>query len=266
MIVFNDITERKNMELHLKQAKEEAEAANRAKSEFIANMSHDIRTPLAGIIGIASILEDEAPDESIKEYAHMLNMSGEQLLSLLNTVLELVASGSLRKRKLQLSTFSIPHLLDNIFELELPSLKLNSIGFKLEMEDHVPEFVLSDKEKLYRILLNILSNAIKFTHNGHICVQVSLIDQSEEDLTIRFDVQDTGVGIPKEDLHKVFNQFYRSTATHEGKFDGYGVGLHIVREYLNRLHGEVHIDSEMGKGIIYPLPARSMRNQHSFYL
>ncbi|WP_133131440.1 sensor histidine kinase, partial [Legionella yabuuchiae] len=243
-----DITERKKMESELQTAKKQAETASKAKSEFIANMSHDIRTPLSGIIGISSILEDEAPDETIKEYAHMLNISGEQLLSLLNSVLELVSAKSLGKKKLNLKSFSIKEMLNNLFELELPYLKLKDIDFKLDVEPNVPDVVLSDKEKVYRILLNILSNAIKFTHNGRITIQVNLVEEQEEDIKLCFKVIDTGIGIPEEDIHKVFDQFYRSTSSYEGNFDGYGIGLHIVRDYLEKLQGRVEIQSEEGKG------------------
>ncbi|WP_133130630.1 PAS domain-containing hybrid sensor histidine kinase/response regulator, partial [Legionella yabuuchiae] len=243
-----DITKLKNTEQELKLAKEKAEVANRAKSEFIANMSHDIRTPLSGIIGISSILEDEAKDDGIKEYAHMLNISGEQLLSLLNAVLELVSAKSLGKKKLNLKSFSIKEMLNNLFELELPSLKLKDIDFKLDVGPNMPDVVLSDKEKVYRILLNILSNAIKFTHYGRITIQVNLVEEQEEDIKLCFKVIDTGIGIPEEDIHKVFDQFYRSTSSYEGNFDGYGIGLHIVRDYLEKLHGRVEIQSEEGKG------------------
>ncbi|WP_133129791.1 PAS domain-containing hybrid sensor histidine kinase/response regulator [Legionella yabuuchiae] len=243
-----DINDLKMLELNLAKAKEQAEAANKAKSEFIANMSHDIRTPLSGIIGISSILEDEAPDETIKEYAHMLNISGEQLLSLLNAVLELVSTKSLGKKKLNLKSFSIKEMLNNLFELELPSLELKDIDFKLDVGPNVPDVVFSDKEKVYRILLNILSNAIKFTHNGRITIQVNLVDTHEDDIKLCFKVIDTGIGIPEEDIHKVFDQFYRSTFSYEGNFDGYGIGLYIVRDYLEKLHGRVDIESQEGKG------------------
>ncbi|MCC5792634.1 MAG: response regulator [Legionellaceae bacterium] len=243
-----DITEQKQQLIQLQKAKQEAEAANRAKSEFIANMSHDIRTPLAGIIGISSILEDEACDDGIKEYAHMLNLSGEQLLSLLNSVLDLVSAGSLGEKKVNLKPFSVKELLNNIYELERPSLTLKEIDFILNMGPEVPDVVVSDKEKVYRILLNILSNAIKFTYNGSITIHVSLAAQKGDDIDLCFKVIDTGIGIPKEDIHKVFDQYYRVTSSYEGNFDGYGVGLHIVREYLDRLNGKVTIDSEVGVG------------------
>ena len=248
LAIYSDITQRKKLEDSLKIQKEKAEVANRAKSEFIANMSHDIRTPLSGIIGVSSILEDEAKDETIKEYAHMLNISGEQLLALLNSVLELAAAKSLEKKRLNLTTFSISEMLDNIFELELPSLKLKDIDFKLDIAKDVPDMVISDKEKIYRVVLNILSNAIKFTHNGHIKIKVERVKTEKKDFTLRFSVMDTGIGIPEKDISKVFDQFYRSTASHEGKFDGFGVGLHIVRDYIQSLNGKIDIQSKEGKG------------------
>lgn len=254
-----DITELKQIQKDLRKAKHKAESADIAKAEFIANMSHDIRTPLTGIIGLSHMVEDESHEESIKQYAHLLNISSEQLLSLLNSVLELVSSDSIGQQRLRLSIFNLEELLDNIIELELPSLELKSIKLTLERDTRLPEFIESDKEKMYRIILNILSNAIKFTRNGTITIKVELLERVKNDLLVKFQVIDTGIGMPKEDIQKVFDQFYRASPAHEGKFDGYGVGLHIVQKYLALLSGEVLVESEQGKGtcISFTIPLKS---------
>ncbi|HAF87391.1 MAG TPA: hypothetical protein DIV44_13295 [Leeuwenhoekiella sp.] len=246
--IFHDITERKKTELTLEKARKKAELANKAKAEFIANMSHDIRTPLTGIIGLANLIEHESCEDNIKHYAHMLNMSGAQLLSLLNSVLDVVASNRLDQQILKIDTFSLEDLLQRISALELPSLQLKSIHFKLDIDKKLPKYVQSDKEKIYRIFLNILGNAIKFTHNGCITVKVRKICEQNDDILIKTQIIDTGIGIQKEDLNKIFEQFYRSNPAYEGKFDGYGVGLHIVQNYLKLLNGEIQVDSEVGRG------------------
>ena len=257
-----DITHLKKIERKLKIAQEKSEAANKSKAEFIANMSHDIRTPLTGIIGLSNMVENESHENEIKEYAHMLNISGEQLLSLLNSVLDIVASDTIGRKALRLSTFCLEDLLHSIFELELPSLQLKSIDFKLDMDEDLPQFIESDKEKIYRIVLNILSNAIKFTHGGAITIKATKISQKDDDIITKIQIIDTGIGIPKEDVSKVFDQFYRANPAHEGKFDGYGVGLHIVQKYLKLLKGEVLVESEVGKGtcisLTLPLKKASM--------
>lgn len=151
-----DITE-------LENAQKKAEQASLAKSKFIANMSHDIRTPLTGIVGLSDILFDTVIKEEAKEYAKMLHLSGEQLLSLLNSVLEIVSSDSINQDAIEVNSFELTELLHNIFELELPALKLKNLSLDLKIDNDIPAIIQTDKGKLYRILLNLLSNSIKFT-------------------------------------------------------------------------------------------------------
>lgn len=243
-----DITELTERKKQLEIATQKAKAADRAKAEFIANMSHDIRTPLTGMIGLASIVENESHEEDIKRYAHMLNLSGEQLLSLLNSVLDIVAADTIGQKSLRLSTFNLEELLHSIFELELPSLQLKSIHLTLEMDEDLPKFFVSDKEKIYRIVLNIVSNAIKFTPNGSITIKASKCRQNANEILTKIQIIDTGIGIAKNDVSKVFEEFYRAAPAQEGKFDGYGIGLHIVQKYLKLLRGDVFVESEVGKG------------------
>lgn len=239
--IYIDISERK-------EAEEQIKAASRAKSDFIANMSHDIRTPLTGIIGLSSMIENNAQGETIKEYAHMLNMSGEQLLALLNSVLKIVSTGSIENRKFDKSSFNLKELLTNILNLELPSLELKSIDFKLNFGSDVPTIVTTDREKLYRILLNIISNAIKFTDTGSIITDVRILEKKGNKIKLCFKVTDTGIGISKEDIDQVFDKFFRASPAYEGKYDGFGVGLHLAKEYLKRLKGTIDIDSKPGQG------------------
>ncbi len=243
-----NITEQESLHKQLKKAKEKAEAANRAKSTFIANMSHDIRTPLTGIIGLSGILEDEVTEPEQKETAHMLNISGEQLLSLLNSVLDIVASDSMQEKKVILSAFDLEDLLHNIFELELPALQLKSIALKLHMDEAIPKVIESDKGKIYRILLNLISNAIKFTTEGSITLSVKALEQKGENALLAFDVQDTGIGIDENDKDRIFDKFFRAIPSYEGKFDGHGVGLAIVKQYIEALKGSVSVDSQLNQG------------------
>ena len=243
-----DVTNIKKTESALIEAKQKAESANLAKSQFIQNMSHDIRTPLTGIVGLSDMLVHNALSDENKESARMLNLSGEQLLSLLNSVLDIVSSDSMNQDSIELSSFSIHDLLHNIFELELPALKLKNLNLELKLDDNIPSFIEADKGKIYRILLNLLSNSIKFTEEGGITIEAKLIETKGDDVEIEFIVADTGIGIPKTETDKIFNAFYRVHPSYEGKYSGFGVGLHLVKQYVDVLDGDISVKSIEGMG------------------
>ncbi len=248
-----EITREVLAEEELKKAKIQAETANEAKSKFIANMSHDIRTPLTGIVGLSEILIEDAVTDTNKENAKLLHFSGEQLLSLLNSVLELVASESF-EQSIETSSFNLQNLLHDLFELELPALKLKDITLELIFDDKLPAIIKTDKGKLYRILLNLLSNAIKFTApGGSINIEVELESQKNTKAVLKFLIKDTGIGIPKTELDKIFNAFYRVHPSFEGNYDGLGVGLHLVRQYVETLNGEISVKSLEGLGTHFQL-------------
>lgn len=241
-----DITE-------LENAQKKAEQASLAKSKFIANMSHDIRTPLTGIVGLSDILFDTVIKEEAKEYAKMLHLSGEQLLSLLNSVLEIVSSDSINQDAIEVNSFELTELLHNIFELELPALKLKNLSLDLKIDNDIPAIIQTDKGKLYRILLNLLSNSIKFTEEGGVTIQVSHKNKTDKNLKLSFDIIDTGIGIPKTETDKIFNAFYRVHPSYEGKYQGFGVGLHLVKQYIDALGGEISVKSIEGMGTQFSL-------------
>lgn len=246
-----DITYLKNIEKELKKAKEKAEAANYAKDEFIANMSHDIRTPLTGIIGISAILEQEVEKMAEKEHAHWVNVSGEQLLALLNSVLDIVSVGNKQDNHLTIESVSINQLLQNIAELELPTVKLKHLDLIVTVDQSVPEFIKTDPVKIHRILLNLLGNAIKFTDKGHVAIHVQYKRINNKKGQLQLSVSDTGTGIAKENQDKVFDRFFRSNPSYKGQYTGFGVGLHIVQQYVSLLKGTISLDSQVGIGTVF---------------
>ncbi|RUR20272.1 sensor histidine kinase [Legionella sp. km535] len=248
-----DITEQKKLLVALKQAKEKAEAANQAKDEFIRNMSHDIRTPLSGIIGMSTILEESVRTKEEKDHAHLINISGEQLLAMLNSVLDIIATGSEKENQVNLSVFNVVELIQNIADLELPTIKLKNLDLKMTIEHDVPVFIETDKTKLHRILLNLLGNAVKFTEKGFIEIGVKLKESSGEKTILSFYIKDSGSGIKHEDKEKIFNRFYRGTPSYEGIYAGHGVGLHIVKQYTHILHSHITVDSTPGAGSTFTL-------------
>lgn len=243
-----DITELKNTQKSLEEAKEKAEQANNAKTEFIANMSHDIRTPLGGIIGMATLLAQDAKTEKEKNEAMIIHQSGNQLLSLLNGVLDVISADQASEEDIYLETFDLSASLEYLYDLLLPSFEVKGLELIITLDPKIPHYIMSDRIKLERILLNLLTNAIKFTHRGYIEVQINLIAKKGNRIHLEFKINDTGIGIPKEQLENVFERFFRATPAYEGVYAGHGVGLHIVKKFVSLLGGEIHVDSQLEKG------------------
>lgn len=246
-----DITELKNTEAALTIAKEHAEAANRAKIEFIANMSHDIRTPLSGVIGMSRLLEDRLAQPEHKQFAHWINQSGEQLLSLLNSILDVVSAESVSDCDIKDETFDLRQCIDDIVQLERPTTFLKNIGLNVEIDELAPKYIVTDRAKLHRVLLNLLGNAIKFTESGYITIDIKLVDFNADKTYLQFQVIDTGIGIPFEHQDKVFDRFFRANSSYEGVYTGHGVGLHIAQSYVALLGGELKFSSQPGMGTTF---------------
>lgn len=243
-----DVTERKEAEQALKTAKEAAEAANKAKTEFIANMSHDIRTPLTGVIGLSKMLERDISDPVHKEEAHLLAESGVQLLDMLNEVLEDVRAGYSNDVDVINEHFDLFATIDTLIKLEAPTTTAQNIALGSSINDDVPQFIYSDRRKITHILLNLLGNSIKFTKTGKVTIEVSVLDISTFDVHLRFGVIDTGIGIPKVLQKKVFDRFFKVDTSFKGIYTGYGLGLHIVKSYVSLLGGNITIASKEGCG------------------
>ena len=246
-----DVTEQKNAEIVLKIAKEAAESANRAKTAFIANMSHDIRTPLSGIVGLSALLEDSVQHPEQKQYAHWINESGGQLLGLLNGILDVVSAENVREDDLHEESFDLSQCIRDIVQLELPTTKLKHLDLRFEINEDVPAYIISDRTKIHRILLNFLGNAIKFTDAGHITIKVTCQAIDNHRAQLQFSVADTGIGIPLELQDSVFDRFYRASPSYKGTYTGHGVGLHIAQSYAKLLNGDITLTSQEGVGTTF---------------
>ena len=239
-----DITE-------LKKAKEAAEAANHAKSEFIANMSHDIRTPLTGITGLSKLLEDGVPDETHKFYAHKLVESSDILLHLMNDVIDVVSADHVNENDLHEKPFNIQHIIDEIITLEEPSTLAKGIGLIKTTDNNIPLCLMGDHDKIYHILLNLVGNAIKFTQQGRVEIGVAQIGEDDTSATLAFRVSDTGIGIPLVMQDKIFDRFFRVSPSYAGLYTGHGVGLHIAQSYAHLLGGNITLTSEPNVGTTF---------------
>ncbi len=232
----------------LSNAKEQAEAANRAKTEFIANMSHDIRTPLTGVIGLSEILEHtlQLPDD--KQKAHLLHDSGEELLHMLNDILDDVRAEHLDEHDIKQEPFNIAACIQELIRLESPATTLKGLQLKANIDPRLPLYIRSDRNKIHRILLNLVGNAIKFTHSGSITLGAECLHQSDHKVHLKFSVSDTGIGISEEAQAHVFNRFFKVTSSYKGLYEGHGLGLHIAQSYVELLGGHITLTSKEGEG------------------
>ena len=233
-----DITERKRMEAELMKAKERAEAANKAKSIFIANMSHDIRTPLAGIIGISKLLQRDDICPKDREFAVIIHKSGEKLLSLLNDVLSLASANESHEEALKEESFILHDRIKHIENIFMANAELKNINLIISADDNLPYFVISDRIKIDRILLNLVSNALKFTEKGKILLKVNRITSTKNKVLVEFIIQDTGIGIPSSKIDHIFERFYKVESSSQEKDSGFGIGLFIVKHYVDLLKGK----------------------------
>ncbi len=242
-----DITELKEREIAIIQTKERMKA-ERAKSIFISNMSHDIRTPLLGVIGNCDLLEKQGESLRDRELAHTIHVSAERLMQLLDDILELVSADENAENTLVVRPFNLKERIAFIHDLILPNILEQNIKLKIDIAETVPEYIISDRIKIDRILLNLMGNALKFTSAGTISLKVSLVDQIANELWLEFKISDTGIGIAADQISKIFERFYRVNPSYENKYKGHGVGLYVVQRYVSLLRGSVTVSSEQGKG------------------
>jgi len=252
--IATDITYLKEIEKNLKYAKEAAEAAeaaSHAKTEFIANMSHDIRTPLTGVIGMSEILENSLENPDQKENAHMLHDSGEQLLSMLNGILDDIRTDHMQECDIHAETFDLYQCIQDLVRLELPTIKHKKLELIVDISSNVPQFIINDSKKIHRILLNLLGNAIKFTQSGNITIAVKCNKTTKSSAHIQFSVADTGIGIPKDFQSHIFERFSRATPSYKGVYEGHGLGLHIAQSYVSLLGGHITVTSKENIGTTF---------------
>lgn len=245
-----DISDRKKIESELKIAKEKAEAASLAKTEFLENMRHDIRTPLTGIVGFSDIIKSEAENPHIKEYADNLVASSHALLDLMDEVLEAirVSSGEIPKMK---KKFILKDILQHVIDLNRAKASAKRLNFSLNFDEDIPKYLIGDNIRVHRIVLELLANALNFTDSGFVKLTVKLARRHKREVIIKLLVEDSGIGIPKDKQQEIFLQFKRLTPSYKGIYKGAGLGLAVIKQFIDELEGEIYVDSVVQKGTIF---------------
>lgn len=241
----NLLLKEKNNELFL--AKEKAEKASKARSEFLSTVSHELRTPLNAINGITHLLLEENPKESQMNYLTSLKFSGNYLLTFINEILEInrIESSAI---EIETISFNLKLLLGNIQNSLKELASINNNAFTIEIDPTIPDFLLGDPTKLSQIFLNLINNALKFTKNGEVKVILQVNEINEEFTSIHFKVLDTGIGIPEEKIESIFDSFSQGSIEINRKYGGTGLGLTIVKKLIDILGGKIMLESEVGKG------------------
>ncbi len=241
----NELLQDKNTELQ--QAKEKAEKASQAKAQFLSTITHELRTPMYTVTGLTHLLLEEDPKPEQKEHLNSLKFSGEYLLSLINNILDLNKLEA-NKVEIEKAPFNLKKRMEGVLIALKKSAETKGNNLHFEYEDNLPEEILGDSLKISQILINLISNSIKFTENGDIWVRVKCREKNKQKAIIHFEVEDTGDGISKKKQNSIFESFSQGSLQINRKYGGTGLGLSIVKNLLELMGSKIYLESKLGKG------------------
>jgi len=260
--IFDDVTNQylfdehmKALNLQLEEKSRLADEQNRAKSEFLANMSHEIRTPMNGVIGMTSLLRNTPLDEEQFDFVESIRLSADALLEIINEILDFskIESGKL---ELEEHPFFIHRIIEETYDLLSVKAAEKDIDLLYQIDPEIPAELIGDMTRLRQIVVNLVGNAIKFTPSGEILTSIKLLAKDSHNYQLEFSVRDTGIGIPEDKMHKLFNSFSQVDSSTTRKYGGTGLGLAICQRLVERMHGHIWAESEVNKGTTFKFTIR----------
>ena len=264
MAVFRDMSEQRRVEEEIRRARDAAQKANEAKNEFLANMSHEVRTPLNGILGLTEILLEEERDSQRMEHLKDIQRSGESLLEIVSEILDFsrIETGRIQVDRMEFDVVGLVRRVVRMFSVKCHEKELEMLC------DFDPEAVgscVGDPVKIRQILVNLIGNAVKFTHHGYIMLTVRFYREGEDKPGLRFVVRDTGIGIPEDEVAKVFDRFYQVDSSMSRSQGGTGLGLSICKRLVTAMGGTISLSSKVGEGscfeVDFPVDTMNIASQ-----
>jgi PAS domain S-box-containing protein len=255
VVIFNDITQRKEQEHLLALAKEKAEAANQAKSEFLANMSHEIRTPMNAVIGFSELALESPNNEEKHTYLKQILDSSKSLLGILNDILDF-SKIEARQLSIESKVFDLNELLNNLHRMFDLRAQEKGLLFTLNKDHRLPEYLVGDQLRLRQILTNLLGNAFKFTERGEVRLDLEQLASTEDGILLIFKIQDSGIGMSKTQIENLFKPFSQADNSITRRFGGTGLGLSISRNLAQLMDGDIFVQSKANSGSKFSFQVR----------